>query len=190
MKPPRTLATVATVAAAAMLLAGCGGGDKKPAAPAALTAQTSGAKVFGGSFANVKNAPPNSPAAVGTAEMIVAQGKTRVTILATGLDNKALYIGHMHNDVCSAADPGGAHFKFDPNGGDQPPNEIHLNIQFEVNRQGTKLGAITSDVTVDREAGPDAKSVVIHLKRAVGAGLDAATPPKVACADLKAGNAP
>lgn len=186
MKTPRTLATVA---AAALLLAGCGGGDKKAAAPTPLTSQTKGARVFGGAFANVKNAPPDSGAVVGTAEMIVADGRTRVTLLVTGLDNKALYVGHVHNDVCSAVDPGGAHFKFDPNGGDQPPNEIHLNIQFEVNRQGDKLGAITSDVTADRAAGPDAKSVVIHLKRARGAGLDAAKPPKVACADLKAGGA-
>lgn len=184
MKIPRTLATVA---AAALLLAGCGGGDKKPATPDPLTSQTKGAKVFGGSFADVKNPPPNSGAVVGTAEMIVAKGKTRVTLLVTGLDQKALYVAHVHNDVCSADDPGGAHFKFDPNGGDMPPNEIHLPIQFEVNRKGDKLGAITSDVTAGGEAGPGAKSVVIHLKRARGAGLDAAKPPKLACADLKAG---
>ncbi|MGQ0464351.1 MAG: hypothetical protein ACT4QG_03410 [Sporichthyaceae bacterium] len=182
----KTTRSLAAVAAGGLLLAGCGGGDKPAATTAAITAQTDGAKVFGGSFANVKGAPPNSPAVVGTAEMIVAQGKTRVTILVTGLDNKAAYIAHVHDDVCSAPDPGGAHFKFDPNGGDQPPNEIHLNIQFEVNRQGDKLAAITSDVTVEGAAGESAKSVVIHLKRARGAGLDAAKPPKLACADLKA----
>jgi hypothetical protein len=179
---------VALTATTALLLAGCGGGDDDTAeTPIGITSGTAGARIFGGSFANVASAPKDLGAVVGTAEMVIAEGKTRVTVLATGLDNRALYVGHVHNDVCSAADPGGAHFKFDPNGGDQPPNEIHLPIQFEVNRQNEKKGGITSDVTADREAGADAKSVVIHLKRARGAGTDEATPPKIACADLKQG---
>ena len=188
MKPRRCLALTAT---ATLLLAGCGGGDGDTVGTAVgITAQTPGARDFGGSFTNVKNAPKDTGAVVGTVEMIIAEGKTRVTILATGLDNKAQYVGHVHNDVCSAADPGGAHYKFDPNGGDAPPNEIHLPIQFEVNRQGEKQGGITSDVTVDREAGPEAKSVVIHLKRGSGAGVDEPKPPKLACADLKQGGPP
>lgn len=185
MNPRRTSALTATVA---LLLAGCGGDDEADT-DVGLTTTTPGARVFGGQFANVKNPPPDSGAVIGTAEMIVAEGKTRVTILATGLDNKAQYVGHVHNDVCSAEDPGGAHFKFDPNGGDLPPNEIHLPIQFEVDRQGTSKNAITSDVTVDREVGAEAKSVVIHLKRARGDGADNPKLPKVACADLKAGGA-
>lgn len=183
-----TRRTPALMVTAVLLLAGCGGGgDDTVGPPVGLTAQSPGAKVFGGGFTNVKDAPKDAGAVLGTAEMIVAEGKTRVTILATGLDNRVLYIGHVHADACSAADPGGGHYKFDPNGGDQPPNEIHLPIQFEVNRQGEKQGGVTSDVTVDREAGADAKSVVIHIKRARGAGTDEPKPPKLACADLKPG---
>ncbi|MGQ0845372.1 MAG: hypothetical protein ACT4QF_14690 [Sporichthyaceae bacterium] len=186
MNSRRALALTAT---SALLLAGCGGGDDEDEAQATtgITSGTPGARIFGGSFANVKDAPEGVGEVAGTAEMILAEGKTRVSVLATGLDNRGVYIGHVHNDVCSAADPGGAHFKFDPNGGDQPPNEIHLPIQFELTRQGEKKSGITSDVTVDREAGAEAKSVVIHLKRARGAGTDEATPPKISCADLKQG---
>ncbi len=178
--------TIALSATAALLLAGCGGGgdDKADQGPS-LVRGAQGTRAFEGGFSNVKNPPQGTGAVVGTAEMIVGLGKTRVTILATGLDNKSLYVAHVHNGVCSATDPGGLHFKFDPNGGDQPPNEIHLGIQFEVDRKGTKKTAITSDVTVDREAGAEAKSVIIHLKKAPDAPAEETKPPKVACADLK-----
>jgi hypothetical protein len=185
----RTRRSLALTATAALLLAGCGGGDDDgDDAAIGITANTPGARLFGGPFSNVKDVPPDTGAVVGTAEMVIAQGKTRVTILATGLDNKAQYVGHVHKEAC-ATDDGGTHFKFDPNGGDAPPNEIHLPIQFEVDRQGNSKSAITSDVTVDREAGADAKSVVIHLKRGRGDGADNPKLPKIACADLKQGGA-
>lgn len=184
----RNRQALAMVTAGLLLLGGCGkGGDKKT--DDALDSTSPGARNFQGRFENVSTAPAGAPKVTGLAEMTVADGRTRVDVLVAGLDGKSTYIAHVHSDVCSASDPGGAHFKFKSDGGDKPPNEIHIPIALAVDTtgapasSGTKGG--TGDVTVDGEAGSDAKSVVIHILRKPGATADEAKPPKLACADLK-----
>jgi hypothetical protein len=170
-----------------LVLGACGKGGGDTAA-ATIDSSTPGARNFLGHFANVPTAPAGAAQVTGLAEMTVADGRTRVDVLVAGLDGKSTYIAHVHNDVCSAADPGGGHFKFKADGADTPPNEIHLPIALAVDptgvptKTGTKGGS--GDVTVDGEAGPAAKSVVIHLLRKPDATADESKPPKVACADL------
>ena len=158
-----------------LALAGCGDdGDDETAAESPQIADGT----FSGDFARVENAPKGTKRIAGTAEMVLSAAGTQVSIEATGLDPKATYVAHVHADACSAADPGGPHFQYTPAGGDQPPNELHLPVSVSKNGKGT--GQTTNPV----KAGPEAKSVVIHLKRAAGANQDQETPPKVACADL------
>jgi Cu-Zn family superoxide dismutase len=173
-KPP------AAALAALTLLAGCGGGSNTPTD---LVASDPANKTFEGSFANLPSAPKNLDAVVGLTEMVVGHGKTRITITAAGLDNKGQYFGWLHADSCSAADPGGPHFKFNPAGPDQPPNTLRFPITFEVDRHGSKLNGITADETVDGDASA-AKSVVIYLQKAPDQVLQELNPPKLACADL------
>jgi hypothetical protein len=89
------------------------------------------------------------------------------------------------DDTCSAADPGGGHYKFNPSGPDAPPNVIRLDLTFEVDRHGTKQQGVDTEKTFDGTAGPTAKSMIIYLLRLPRYHTDEANPPKIACADLK-----
>jgi Cu-Zn family superoxide dismutase len=166
------------VALTLVLVAGCGKNSDKASTTASDSQIPDG--TFKGHFAKVSIAPKGTGKIGGTAEMVLSAAGTQVTIAATGLDPKAVYVAHVHNAACSAPDPGGAHFKYTPTGGDEPPNEIHLAIT--VNAKGKGTAQTTNPV----KAGPDAKSVVIHVKRPAGAKADEVKPPKVACADLAA----
>jgi hypothetical protein len=179
-------ATPAVALAALTLLAGCGGGGNK--ASTDLVSSDPANKSFEGSFANLPTAPKTLDAVTGLTEMVIGHGKTRITITAAGLDNKGQYFGWLGAATCSASDPGGGHFKFDPSGTDQPPNAIRFDITFEVDRHGSKLNGITADQTVAGDASA-AKSVVIYMKKAPDQTLVETNPPKLACANLAPENA-
>jgi hypothetical protein len=153
-----------------------------PAGSQAATGQHAAALKNGsyaGSFHNVADAPSGSKAVTGKAHMVLSAHRTVVSLNARGLDPKAVYIAHVHMQPCSQ-DEGGTHFQFSPGGPMMPPNEIWL-TPVKVNKQGKG----TAKVTVNKRVNSDAKSVVIHLKRAPGATADEAKPPKLACANLK-----
>lgn len=161
--------------ALAVALTGCGDDDSDDSAVESPQIPDGSSS---GKFAKVATAPKGTKKITGTAEMVLSAAGTQVSLTAAGLDPKAEYVAHVHADACSAADPGGPHFKYTPTGGDLPPNELHLPVS--VNKNGKGTGQTTNAV----KAGPEAKSVVIHLKRKAGANKDEATPPKLACADL------
>jgi hypothetical protein len=133
---------------------------------------------YSGSFANVADAPKGTKPITGKATMIISSSGTKVSLAATGLDPKAVYVAHVHNQACST-DEGGTHFKFDPKGPAAPPNEIWLTPVTV-----TPAGTGTASASADKKADSSAKSVVLHLTRPAGATADEATPPKLACADL------
>ena len=104
----------------------------------------------------------------GHAQMVrVAEGKTIVIVHAMGLAPNTAYPAHVHKAACSDNFADG-HYKFDPNGASQPPNEIWLG--FTTDDDGVGNGKATADQT----AGPTAVSVVVH-------DTDG---KKIACADL------
>jgi Cu-Zn family superoxide dismutase len=166
----------APVALAALLLSACGDDKNEASNTSADTSVPDG--TFSGKFALVSTAPKATKKITGTAEMVLSAAGTQVTLTAKGLDPKAVYVAHVHADSCSAADPGGPHFKYTADGGDEPPNELHMAITVAKNGKGT------AQTTNPVKAGPAAKSVVIHLKRPAGAKADEVKPPKLACADL------
>jgi len=198
---------VATGAVAAMvLLSACGGSDSKdntsqpsstgsdtgstPSAmpsmdmspsPSATPAEALKSGTYEGTFSNVADAPDGTKAIAGTATMVQTKTGTTVSIAATGLDPKVVYVAHVHKASCSEME-GGTHFQFEPGGDPKPPNEVWLTPVTV-----TSAGKGSATTKTDKPVNSDAKSVVIHEKRAAGSTTDEAKPPKLACADLKKG---
>jgi len=72
----------------------------------------------------------------------------------------------VHEGTCDQPDPGGPHFKFDPDGADTPPNEIHLRFTSNATRDAT--AQVHSARRVPAGA---AGSIVVHEDApAIGSG--------------------
>lgn len=142
-----------------------------------------------GTFKPLKSATSEYQQAGGTAEVKRSTSGTKARIELTNFPPDHVMLGHLHAGACTDSDPGGAHFRFDPNGGEAPPNEIHFNITTDSNGSATVS-------TTNKSRVPDgaAKSIVIHMGvpkvQAQGMALngDGHTTHshllKVACADL------
>lgn len=131
--------------------------------------QVPGAELATGRFNLLDTAPDGYQDVAGTATLARYDGGTTVTIELRGLKPNTAFTSHVHDGQCE--DGGGAHYKFDPAGGDTPPNEIHL--AFTSTAEGT--GSMT--VQNDRTAGPNARSVVVHPRELID--------NRVACAPLR-----
>ena len=92
-----------------------------------------------GQFTLVSGAPAADQGVSGEATLERADGGTTVSLSASGLEPETEYVAHLHSEGCDQADPGGPHFKFDASGGDEPPNEIHL--EFSSDAKGGALDA-------------------------------------------------
>jgi hypothetical protein len=94
------------------------------------------------------------------------------------------YAAHLHNAPCSAANPGGGHYKDDPAGLSEPPNELWLSSTTDpkggitANPAGVAHGAGSADCV----ARPEAHAIVIH---AIPPGGTTAGGPKIGWADLE-----
>ncbi|HEX3826155.1 MAG TPA: hypothetical protein VHV82_02670 [Sporichthyaceae bacterium] len=170
--------------AAALVLSGCGGGSGSSTPPDPIAGQN-GAVGYQGAFANVKSAPTDAPAVTGLAELVVGKSQTKVSVTATGFDITAVYGAYVDTDTCSAADPGGGHYKFNPSGPDASPNVMRVDLVFQEDSHGVKQKGVDGEKTFDGVAGPQAKSVVIYQTRKPRFHEDDPNPPKIACADLK-----
>ncbi len=134
-------------------LVACGGGDDSSGS----TAADGGEDVVTGTFEPLAGVPQPYENVSGEAELTRASGKTTTAISLDGLVPDTEYMAHLHTGGCGGDDPGGPHFKFDPAGGDEPPNEIHL--MFTSNGDGSGKAEVTADQEVpEGEAG----SVVVH----------------------------
>jgi len=95
-------------------------------------------------------------------------GVTELAIVIAGLQANTAYKAHVHDQVCAAAS-GGGHFKFDRTVSDaRADNEMWLELTSDAE------GGAYDTMWVDKLAGADAASVVIHD----GGGA------RVACFDL------
>lgn len=122
-----------------------------------------------GDFVVLDTAPPGSDEVAGEAFLAQDDGGTTVTIRMIGLEPGVEYVSHLHDAGCTV-DDGGDHFKFDPQGGDTPPNEVHLG--FTATEQGTGQATVTNDQRVE----DGAPSIVVHPAEA--------TDNRLACADF------
>jgi Cu-Zn family superoxide dismutase len=140
-------------------LIACGGGDDSGSSAAGSESATAdnGEVAVAGSFEPIVGVPQPYENVTGNATLVRGDGETRISIDLDGLVPRTKYVAHLHTGGCGGEDPGGPHFKFDPSGGEDPPNEIHLS--FTSNGKGSGK----AKVTVDREVPADAAgSVVVH----------------------------
>lgn len=113
----------------------------------------------------------------GSVTMMRDGSGTHVQLSLTGLDPAAIYGAHIHALPCGATDaagPGGGHYKMDPTVID-PLEANELWPQVVGYEAG---GSMSSTLDSAHKARYDAQSLVVHRV------VDAATKPKVACADL------
>lgn len=169
-----------SAAAAAMLmlpLTGCGSDDSASAAddssqmsgmddgggmdmsemnePDATPAYEVDGEVKTGNFAVLDTAPPGSEEVTGQAWLAQTDDGTTVTIRFAGLEPDVDYVSHLHDQLCEV-DNGGEHFKFDADGSDLPPNEIHLG--FTAASDGSGEATVTNDTRVE----DGAPAIVVH----------------------------
>jgi len=167
---------------------------------------TADATTASGTFKLVPKAPRGSEDVRGTAKLIRSDRGTDASIKLGGLPPNVRYASYVHAGSCDQPDPGGPHFKFDPDGADMPPNEIHL--PFTSDRAGNGTAKTRNDQVVPEGEG---RSIVVHRAtpelaagsggeqpsvtgggghHSGGASEDAsdarshAHPPKIACAPL------
>ncbi len=136
-------------------------------ADATPASEVVGADITKASFALLDSSPEGFEQLDGVATIARYEGTT-ITIEFTGLQPGLDYISHLHAGSCDES--GGPHFKFDPDGADAPPNEIHLT--FTSTPEG--LGFMTAEN--DMAVADEGQSVVVHL---AGQMSD-----KIACAQL------
>ena len=206
-----TITVSLTTVLAGIVIAGCGESesfDVRTQTSTQSTAKTStpDPTTASGAFKLVPNAPRGYPDLSGTAKLVRSERGTDASITLTGLQPNTQYASHVHAGPCDQPDPGGAHFKFDLNGSDTPPNEIHL--PFTSDAGGRGAAEAHNDQTVPEGEG---RSIVVHRdqatarrsggKKASGAtaqnhhsspdsakssvATSSAAPPKIACAALK-----
>ncbi len=173
-----------TVALAAGLTACGGSGD-------------SDETTVSGSFETLSGAPAAYSGLSGSAELTRADGGTTASLELRGLVADTPYTAHLHTGGCAGPEPGGPHFKFDPQGGDQPPNELHLGFVADAKGEGSARTASNREVPLG-EAG----SIVLHTAGPSqvmaafvheghdhdghgGGGGNPAGPVAIACAEME-----
>lgn len=183
----RTRLALGVLATLALPLAACAGDTEESAPdtgdPTATDVETVDVVTLRGDFAPVPDAPPGAEEIGGIAEQVRTPEGATVTITLFNLAPRVDYVAHLHAEPCSAPDPGGPHFKFDPEGADTPPNEVHLTFTSDA------VGSGAAVTETDRPL-PDgeALTVVVHEAgdaehHATGEG-DHQHEPKLVCAEV------
>lgn len=181
---PALVALVATLG-----LAACGSSD------------SGSSEAVSGEFELVPGASSDYQGLSGEAILTRTDGGTVASLAVTGLEPNTAYVAHLHSGGCAQADPGGPHFKFDPGGSEEPPNEIHLEFSSSAGGSGRAEASSNREVPAG-EAG----SIVLHQAKsghttAAAAADEAETvlvhgghhhdepsrPEKIACAELEGG---
>lgn len=206
----KTISVSLTTLLAGVAIAGCGGSGtinvKTPTSTqSTASASTPPTTIASAAFKLVPKAPRGYRKLTGTAKLVRSNRGTDASITLTGLLTNTAYASHVHAGRCDQPDPGGPHFKFDVNGSDTPPNEIHL--PFTSDAQGRGTAKARNDQTVPEGEG---RSIVVHRdpatarssggKNASGAAVQghhsspdsakssgatsSSAPPKIACAAL------
>lgn len=107
-----------------------------------------GADFMEAPFVLMETASVDYNSTTGTAQMAVHDHGTTVTLRLSNLPPNTDYISHVHEEPCSTG--GGAHYQFDPDAGELPPNEIH--IDFTSDDDGTGFMTAENANQVDESA--------------------------------------
>ncbi len=126
-----------------------------------------GAELISVTFGLLDSRPDGFDGTTGTADVARHDNGTTVTLELDGLDPGRQFIAHVHEGSCD--DNGGPHYKFDPDGPDTPPNEIHL--LFSSDGDGNGFMTVENLKVVD----DDAQSIVVHATDDMAAYIACAT---------------
>jgi hypothetical protein len=187
MKHAKKMVPALVALAATASLAACGDSHSEEHESEAVSGQ----------FQLVSDAPAGYKSLAGEATLERADGGTIVSLRVTGLEPSTEYVAHLHSGSCDETDPGDPHFKFDPKGSDEPPNEIHLEFSSKADGAAKAKAASKREVPLG-EAG----SIVIHEadpeQKTAGNGSEGeailvheghhhgeSQPEKIACAELE-----
>ena len=146
--------TLATMLGLVVALSACSPSREGDTANPAIEPTIPAAAVGGPAFTLLETATDDHRFAAGSAVLERGDDTTTVALDVAGLIGDRTYIAHVH--VAGCADAGGPHFKFDSDGDDTPPNEIHLSFLTNT------TGAAAAQVVVDGRAGQSARSIVVH----------------------------
>jgi hypothetical protein len=153
----KKLALLLAALALSIGLVACGGGDDTSTGADSGSETSESNDTVAGTFEPLVGVPAPYENVSGEADLTRADGETTVAISLDGLVANTKYMAHLHTGGCGGEDPGGPHFKFDPSGGEEPPNEIHLSFTSNVDGSGK------AEVSADREVPEgEAGSVVVH----------------------------
>lgn len=124
-----------------------------------------------GTFAPYADGTATYPDLTGDAVLVRRRGETTASLDVTGLAHGASHLVHVHEEACSSAKNGGAHFRFDEAQPFAEANEIWLPFTSD----GAGASGLVAK-TRPLRAGPKAVSIVIH---------DPVNPAqRIGCADL------
>ncbi len=128
-----------------------GGDDVPPTVTSTLLG------TFDGSFV-----PTTGTAIEGTGQMIVEEASTTISVDVGGLEPNSQYSGHLHDLACGEAGP---HYRDDPDGATEPPNELWLSATQDPTAGFTTDadGNATATGTADWAARSTAQSIMIHV---------------------------
>jgi hypothetical protein len=193
MSDSKKIALSLAMAALALGLAACG-------------SSSNGSETISGTLEPLSGAPADYQGVAGEARLERADGGTTISLRASGLKPKTAYVAHLHTQGCEQADPGGSHFKFDPQGGDEPPNEIHLSLTSGASGSGDakasserevpigEAGSVVlheggSDEHMTAAAGSEPETIFVHAGHhgEDEAGDEHSGPVPIACAELEGG---
>ncbi len=123
--------------------------------PPTVTATLLG--TFEGSFT-----PTTGTAIEGTGEMIVEEDSTTINVDVGGLEPNSQYSGHLHDLACGEDGP---HYRDDPDGATEPPNELWLSATQDPTAGFTTDadGNATATGVADWAARATAQSVMVHV---------------------------
>lgn len=139
-----------------------------------------------GAFVRLAAAAAAAPDLTGRAHLVrTGNGRTLLTVHVKGLVPGAGYGVHLHDAPCSSANPGGGHYKFDPEGPVQPPNELWASSDPHDPMAGVTANAAGNahgHGVAEWRAARSAQAVVIHIDFKRGGSPRGGA--KLACADL------
>lgn len=154
------------------------------AATAAVQAQAAPAVVTRGSFVALPGAQTGEGEVGGQVQLVrTADGRSLLTLHASGLRTAVTYGVHLHAGGCDQA---AGHYRYRAAGPPRPPNELWVSDNPHDPMAGVtanSAGRADGRGTAWWRAGPAAQSVVIHVGSDQGGTTAGGT--RLACADLR-----
>lgn len=167
---------VASVGALLLAAAGCdeGGGGAGVEVEPTPDADGAAGETLTGAFEPLEEHTDRDLA--GEAVLEVTEDGTTLSVQVSGLEAGAAHPAHLHEGACAERGP---HYQHDPQGVEEPPNELWPSSEEgdpTAGLQADETGEASGEATADWQPRDEPLSVFVHA-----AGGE---NPKIGCADL------